>query len=109
MTIEQSQVVDSIGIDKETGKVTLTISDHLDWSDPDKHILIMQDKINTYLSFIESGELIESYPDSRGRIPVIDVVGRVPMPPEGALFIEKARQIMQPAGIELLARTFAES
>ena len=33
MSVEQLDVVDVVSIDKKTGHVILTISDHLDWSD----------------------------------------------------------------------------
>jgi len=32
MTIESTDVIDFIGIDKESRKVVLTIADHLGWS-----------------------------------------------------------------------------
>lgn len=43
--------------------LVLTISDHLEWDDYDEHFLALQDKINSYMDFIESGQMAESYPD----------------------------------------------
>jgi hypothetical protein len=37
MSVEQTDVVDIISTDRETGQVVLTISDHLDWSDSVGH------------------------------------------------------------------------
>lgn len=53
MSIEETEVIDFIGIDKEQGEVSLTISDHLEWDD--NHLFILQKKLNSYISFIESG------------------------------------------------------
>lgn len=61
MTIENVNIVDSIGTDLESKKVILTISDHLEWAN-DEHLLLLQEKLNTYIQFVESGELRESYP-----------------------------------------------
>ena len=63
MSIEGQGSVDAIGIDQE-GIVVLTISAHLEWDDG--HLFLLQEKINTYLAFLESGEVFETYPDSKG-------------------------------------------
>ena len=60
-------MIDVIGIDRQTGQVVLTISDHLDWSDSIAHQKILQEKLNRYLAFVESGEIMESYPDAKDR------------------------------------------
>jgi hypothetical protein len=74
MSIEQLDVVDVVSIDKETGHVALTISDHLDWSDTIAHQTALQAKFNKYLAFIESGEILARYPEAQGRPVVIKVV-----------------------------------
>lgn len=63
MSIEDQGSVDAIGIDQE-GVVVRTLSDHLEWDDG--HLFLLQEKINTYLAFLESGEVFETYPDSKG-------------------------------------------
>jgi hypothetical protein len=65
MSVEQRMVVDAIGTTL-SGRCQLTIFDHLPWDDP-KHLQMLQDKINDYLDFIQSGQLFESRPDARGR------------------------------------------
>ena len=53
LSIEQTDVVDFMGIDKLTGEIVLTISDHLEWNDADEeHLWLLQEKINAYLRFI---------------------------------------------------------
>lgn len=37
--------------------ITLTLSDHLDWSEIGEHSLYLQQKINTYIQYIESGNI----------------------------------------------------
>ena len=67
MSVEQTDVVDILGVDRETGHVVLTISDHLDWSDSVGRQTILQKKLNTYLTFVESGEILGQYPDAKDR------------------------------------------
>ena len=49
MTIEQLDKVDVIAHNDE--KVILVISDHLKWDDKNEKLLVLQDKLNLYLSF----------------------------------------------------------
>ena len=107
MSIEQTKVVDAIGVDDLSDEVILTITDHLKWGgDSDEHLLLLQEKINTYLSFIESGELIGSYPDAKGRIVVINIVWKYPLNEEAKGFIEQFKSIVDSAGISLRFEEF---
>ncbi len=101
MSVEQINVIDAIGVETESGKVVLTISDHLDWTDGETHLQILQEKINTYLGFVESGELVESYPDAEGRTVVIDIVSKFPLIKTGEDFFLKVSEIMAVSGFEL--------
>lgn len=77
MSIYQSDVVDSIGIDPIKNEVQLIITDHLDWTGDDrtdnKHMYLLQEKINAYLCFIESGEIYTTYPQARGNALVLEL------------------------------------
>jgi hypothetical protein len=101
LSIEQTDVVDFIGTDKATGLVILTISDHLDWSDEHEHLSLLQEKINTYLRFIENGELVESYAGAKDRQAMIEIVGQYGLPDEAMRFMGSARAILEEAGIQL--------
>jgi hypothetical protein len=63
-----------ISVDQETGQVTLTVSDHLDWSDSTEHQNILQKKLNAFLAFVESGEILGRYPAAEDRLLVFKVV-----------------------------------
>ena len=80
MSVEQRDFIDFIGVDKADGKVKLTISDHLDWLDAHEHLQVLQDKLNDYLKFIESGEIVKSFPEAVGRLICIEVIFRFPPP-----------------------------
>jgi len=109
MSIEQTDRVDAIAVETRTGKVILTIFDHLDWHDERAHLLALQDKMNTYIRFIESGELVATYPDGAGRKPVIDVVTRVEIPRGCIQFFDRVRPTLDAAGIELRTRALPDA
>jgi len=62
VTVEQTKVIDFISVD-QNGPVVLTISDHLEWGS-DGHLFQLQEKLNSYLAFIEGGELLNEYPEA---------------------------------------------
>ena len=100
MAIDKTDVIDFIGIDKGSGEVILTIADHLDWNDELNHLLLLQEKINSYLRFIESGELLEKFPEAKGRKPVVEVTLKYKMPPQGETFFAKVGPVLYEADVE---------
>nr|WP_192867646.1 DUF6572 domain-containing protein [Thaumasiovibrio occultus] len=97
MSIEQIEVIDAIGIDNSTGHVVLSIIDSLPWDNA--HLLRLQDKLNTYLGFIESGELEVAYPATKGRQVQIHLHSRY-CPDEDAIsFLEQITRLISSAGV----------
>jgi hypothetical protein len=109
VSVEQFDVVDVVSIDKKTGYVILTISDHLDWSDTVRHQTTLQEKFNKYLAFIESGEILTRYPDAKDRPVAIKVVFKYKPDHEGWQFLTKAKEVIESAGFSLRHEIFAES
>jgi hypothetical protein len=109
MSVEQSKVVDFIGVDNETGGVVLTISDHLDWTNSQNHQAIFQDKINAYLAFVESGEILQRYPDAKGKPVALEVVFKFKPDISGLQFLAKVREVIESAGFAFKHEVFAES
>ena len=101
MTVEQTEIVDVIGIDRSSGEAVLTIADHLDWDAPDDHLLTLQAKINCYIAFIESGEIHDSYPQAHGRKNRIHISFKHPLSAVATDFLGNARVVCQSANIEL--------
>lgn len=102
MSVEETEVVDFIGTERSTGSVVLTVSDHLRWDEEsDRHLNMLQDKLNTYLRFVESGEILSAYPGSKGRPVTIEVVGKVELPPIAQRFLDAARDAIRDAGFDL--------
>lgn len=101
MSLERLNEVDAIGIDNETGYVTLAIIDDLDWEDADNHLSLLQEKINVYLSFVESGEIYESYPEAIDRKVEIKIYAQHDLPNMAIDFIKTASKIISDAGFIL--------
>jgi hypothetical protein len=78
LSIEDTDIVDFISVDPSGSEVELTISDHLDWENADRHIQLLQSKIFRYLDFIDSGEIHQSYPAAAGKQLVIRIRAKFP-------------------------------
>ena len=57
MSVEEPAKIDFAAFDPKAGEVRLIISDHLDWTEEGEHLLLLQSKLNSYLAFVESGEI----------------------------------------------------
>lgn len=101
MSLEKLSEVDAIGIDNETGYVTLFIFDNLDWEDEERHLRLLQEKLNVYLSFVESGEIFESYPEAKGRQIELKVRAEHDFPQIAVDFMRIASGVISDAGFVL--------
>ncbi|MFJ9534812.1 DUF6572 domain-containing protein [Herbaspirillum sp. NPDC101396] len=96
MTIENSSVIDAVGIDKETGSVVLSIFAHMPWGRDS--LLLLEEKINRYLGFIESGEIFEAYPAAKGRPFVIEIYCHFRPTDEALRFLDAALLVAKEYG-----------
>ena len=99
MTIEQLDKLDIIGTDDSN--IELVISDHLKWDNKNEKLLLLQDKLNLYLSFIESGEIYEHYPKAVGLPVKISIVSKYQPNSEAVKFLSLAAKTIKDAGFEL--------
>ena len=99
MSVEEAKFVDAIGIERDSGQVVLTITDHLVWDIANEHLVALQEKINSYVGFIDSGELLKEYARAIGRKVRIDVVCKYPPSADGERFLAAARTAVEGVGI----------
>lgn len=62
MSVTDLDKVDAMGISPDGKEVCMMITDHLDWEDEPTHLIILQDKINAYLAYLEDGEWKNQFP-----------------------------------------------
>lgn len=62
MSISNPSIIDAVAA--KDNRLILLISDHLRWDDLQvTHMRMLQDKLNTYIRYIESGGYKEKFPD----------------------------------------------
>lgn len=115
MTVAQTGVVDWMGIEKLTGHVGLTIVDDLDWSDEHSHLLLLQEKLNTYLTFIESGEVFERLFEETGleilgdTAVKVTILAKFELTTRSRAFLDHATEAFMTAGLSLSHRVLKAS
>ncbi len=91
MTILQTDRIDLVATRPDSSVVKLVITDVLDWDDFENHVRLLQDKLNTYLAFVETGQLARMKDPPIPRSPDIHIVLALPHAPTRdatALFAE---------------------
>lgn len=102
MTVEETDKIDRLAFNRQNGDVLLVISDHLDWDENEgEHLLALQGKLNTYLEFVESGQLYAKYPRATGKRIIFYVVGKFPLSDEASNLYRLAGKAIQDYGCSL--------
>ncbi|AST68375.1 DUF6572 domain-containing protein [Kosakonia cowanii] len=104
MSVEDLNTIDCIGIPIENpNEVNLGISDHLDWDASfDEHLFLLQEKLNTYLRFIESGEIYQSFPPATQTTKkVIEIFCKYQPSSQANPFLNHVTDCIKELGIEL--------
>ena len=73
MSISNPEGIDAMTV--QDGQLIMLISDHLRWDAyQTAHLKMLQDKLNTYIRYIDTKEYKKKYPDKEISSFVIDVV-----------------------------------
>jgi len=99
--LDQTTVVDFIGLDDKTNKCKLAITDHHNWENELNHLVLFQEKINAYLSFIDSGEIYQSYPLSKEKQMAIEIHFKYQTSIKCELFLEQVELVLKEIDVEL--------
>lgn len=78
MAIDNANVIDGIGIDKKRKALCLLLTDHLAWNGDDiineyDHLILLQEKINAYISYLEAKQYKEQYPEEEFVMAIIEI------------------------------------
>lgn len=101
MAVDEVNKVDGMG--KESDQLVLLIADYLDWDAEYDHLVILQDKINAYLSFIESKQYQDTYPDEEFSQFWIDIHFKHDITQNCEYFLESIASQIEPLNIKIRA------
>ncbi|MDZ4816400.1 MAG: DUF6572 domain-containing protein [Verrucomicrobiota bacterium] len=71
--VENPAALDLMTFDPHTDSVVLVMTEMREWDGSDERLFQVQEKLNAYLSFALDGEMLETYPDAKGKRIVIQL------------------------------------
>jgi hypothetical protein len=101
MSLDATNEIDAVGIEKDTGVVVLSIVDSWTWENEKAHLDALQDKLNAYFAFVESGEIFSVYPNAATKPMRIDVIGRYQLTTAATAFLAKAADVGSQLGLTI--------
>jgi hypothetical protein len=104
MSLNVANEIDAVGFETDTDVVVLSIVDSWNWEDERAHLQALQDKLNAYLAFVESGEIYGAYPNAATKALRIDVIARHQPPATAIAFLEKASAVASQLGLTIRHR-----
>lgn len=102
MTVENTNIVDIVAVNKEDNNITMYVTDHLEWGvEDDRHMYLLQEKVNTYLLFYESGEIFNHYPESKSLDVIINITSKYALNPRAQWFYDQMLPVIEGADLSL--------
>jgi hypothetical protein len=71
--MNRSSIIDLVAHDPKTDEVVLVMKEADEWDGSDDRLHALQERFNTYVSFLLDGELGETHPDLAGKRACIEV------------------------------------
>jgi len=100
MTVVDFDKIDAIGVTEDNpAKMTLMISDHLDWQDIGAHLICLQEKINAYLYFVQEKQYESMYPHLRIKDIAIQINFLYDIPAECKKFLKTVQRQIKGSGV----------
>lgn len=65
MNVENTDTIDSLAYEKDSFTLILLLSDGMDWTDKNRHLLLLREKLNSYIRYIDTKQYTEKYSDVR--------------------------------------------
>ena len=100
--VSNPKVIDLITRSPKTGDFTLIMVQDRAWDGLPEHLLELQQKVNSYLSFGLDGELHKKHPDSASKRVVIQLDCDDAPDRQTAEFIEQLKAVTRKSGIEFI-------
>ncbi|SAK55569.1 hypothetical protein AWB78_01486 [Caballeronia calidae] len=104
MSLRDVDAIDYIGVNILFKRVYAAIFDDFDWRDEGVHQDLLTKKIDRYIRYIRSGQLLLDYPKVRGHEIVLEYVSMHPMTPSALEFWKSRERVIEGAGYKVHIR-----
>lgn len=100
MGIQEAAEIDAIARHPDGRIVKLVMEDELDWEAAELHCFMIQEKVETYVTFVETGQIWEQVEKSEPAPEVVlELVLAHEPPPEAATFLARVATAVAALGL----------
>jgi hypothetical protein len=104
MSVQETDTIDYIYLEERSDAPVLVVSDPLGWSPPEEapHIELLTEKLNTQIAFVNTGQIVQVWPEFReDRIVWVEVAARCALSPRAEQFYQHAGSVLAEANMKL--------
>jgi hypothetical protein len=104
MSVHETDTVDYIYLEDASDEPVLVVSDPLGWTPPEEepHIELLTEKLNTQIAFVNSGQIVQVWPEFRdGKVVWVEVAGRCALSARAEDFYHHAGRVLAEANMRL--------
>jgi hypothetical protein len=104
MSVQETDTIDYIYLEERSEAPVLVVSDPLGWGPAEEapHIELLTEKLNTQIAFVNTGQIVQVWPEFRdGRIVWVEVAARCSLSQRGQAFYQHAGSVMAEANMKL--------
>lgn len=102
--VENVGVIDVIAEDRKSGEVVLMMNEPREWVNSPERYFQLQEKVNTYVSFILDGEMAEHYSHLMDKPKVLQLNAAFQPDPETMRFLQLVKDQMRKEKIDVRVR-----
>src|SRR6266496_3780446 len=107
MALEDTKSIDLV-CKGDANTVVLVVTDSLDWSEIKTHLYLLQEKLSSYCTYVENGQLYADFPAMRDARPVIEHIYFHAPPSETVGFFDRLGLALDERGILFKSHVYGE-
>jgi len=101
MSVIDKEIVDGMAVDNDEKALRLLITDHLDWDEEYKHLIILQENINAYIAFCEERQYESVVNNAEIRYVIFEIHFRCEPTANCISFLEQVQRQLSELGIKI--------
>ena len=101
MSVVDSKTVDGAALTNDKNGIILLITDHVDWRDEYEHLVMLQEKINAYISFLENKEYEDIYRGENIMYGIIEIHFSYSLTANAEKFLQSVQNQVAELGVKI--------
>lgn len=102
MSISETNKIDALAVSQDGEALMLLIADHLPWDDEHTHLVVLQDKLNAYMSYIQSGDWKQQV-QQNVKYAIIEIHFKHDITENCEKFLQSVQNLFGPHGVKIKA------